>query len=382
VRGVIEVGRTASERVDRRTPVGVEQPTDPGRSGSPASRESWATLGLQGKRFVSSGPSQARIEEVTGKPAMQPLRVYASLNGRTIEQVVAAVIAEMDRVNAWERKAICMVTTTGRGNVNEWAASALEYLLGGDSCIASMQYSGLPSAITLAAERTEPIVASRLLFEAVEARVRRMPQERQPLLLVNGESLGAYGSSQIFKDIDDMLQRLDGALWLGTPSFTPMHAELLRRRSPSSSVVDPVIDNGRHIRFASNRTQLTADEFGRPLGEWEAPRIVFLQNDTDPVVWWTTPLLWRRPVWMDGHRDPNTPMGRMTWYPFVTYWQVLADMPVCRNVGEGYGHKYNAQQVVPSWAGVLGMDPEDDYSAIIDALTKENTLPLVKVFGI
>ncbi|MFT8395379.1 alpha/beta-hydrolase family protein [Propionibacterium sp.] len=382
LRGVIGVGRTASERVDQTTPLGVTQPTDPSRSGSPSSPEHWDGLGLQGKRFVSGGPDRARIEEVTGRPALQPLRAYAALNGRDLHEIARAAIAEMDREGAWERSAISIVTTTGRGNVNEWSASAFEYLTGGDCCTVATQYSGLPSAITLFTGKETPMLASRILFEAVEARVKQLPRGKHPKLYLGGESLGAYGSNGIFETPEDMLSRIDGAVWLGTPDFTPMHQLLTARRAPGSTAVNPVIDGGRNVRFAKNSRELLNDEFGTPLDAWQHPRVVYLQNDTDPVVWWSTTLLWRHPQWLDDRRVTNSPMARMHWLPFVTFWQVASDMPVCRNVPEGYGHKYHAAQVTPAWAGVLGLPIQDDHSAIIEALLHDITLKPTRVMGI
>ncbi|MFZ2624662.1 MAG: alpha/beta-hydrolase family protein [Propionibacterium sp.] len=382
LKGICGVGRTASERLDRTTPPGVTQPTEPGRSGSAPSREAWDSLGLQGKRFVSSGPDRARIEQVTGRPALEPLRAYAALDGRTLHEIARAAVAEMDRMDAWRRAAICIVTTTGRGNVNEWSASAFEYLTGGDCCTVATQYSGLPSAITLFTGKEVPVAASRLLFEAVEARLRELPAGERPKLYLAGESLGAYGSNGIFETPEDMLARIDGAVWLGTPDFTPMHELMTERRAPGSTVVDPVIDSGRQVRFAKNGPELLSDEFGTRLATWGHPRIVYLQNDTDPVVWWSTKLLWRRPAWLDSRRVPNSPMAVMHWWPFVTFWQVASDMPVCRNVPEGYGHKYHAAQITPAWAGVLGRPVTGDYSSIIAALLEDVTLKPVKVMGI
>ena len=382
LRGIRLAGRTVADRLDHSTPAGVTQPDRAVRSGSPSSGETWDSLGLQGKRFVSGGPDAARIARVLGSPAQDPVRVYAALDGRGLAGIARAVLDEMDRTNAWQRRVISIVTTTGRGNANEWSASALEYLLAGDCCTIATQYSGLPSAITLFTSREQPVAATRVLFEAVQGRLAAMPANERPQLFLAGESLGAYGSNGIFTDVDDMVAHIDGALWLGTPNFTPMHRELTRSRDAGSSAVAPVVDRGRHIRFAGRSAQLSADEAGRPLDAWQSPRIAYLQNETDPVVWWGTRLLYRRPEWLAERRPATTPMGRMHWFPFVTFWQVCADMPVCRNVPEGFGHKYHASQITPAWAGVLGRDPRADYSAIEQGLIEDVTIPPIKVFGI
>lgn len=382
LRGIRIAGRTVADRLDHSTPTGVEPPDRTVRSGSPASHESWDSLGLQGKRFVSGGPDQHRIAQVTGKDALDPVRVYAALDGRGLAGIAQAVLREIDRTDAWHRQVISIVTTTGRGNANEWSASALEYLMGGDCCTIATQYSGLPSAITLFTSREQPVAATRVLFNAVRDRLMTMAPEVRPRLFLAGESLGAYGSNGIFSDPADMLGQIDGALWLGTPNFTPMHRMLTRTRDAGSSAVVPVIDRGRHIRFAGRSAQLTADESGTPLADWVSPRIAYMQNETDPVVWWGTRLLYRRPEWLAERRPATTPMGRMRWIPFVTFWQVCADMPVSRNVPEGFGHKYHATQITPAWAAVIGRDPREDYSAIEQALLEDITIPPIKVFGI
>lgn len=371
MRGVVGVATTASAQVDLRTPPNVYQPTTPLHSGSAASAESWDSLGLQGKRFTCAGPSKERIVEVLGEPARQPIRAYASMNGRSLDEVCAAVLAELDRTDAWSRRAILVVTTTGRGNVNEWSTSAFEFLMRGDCATAAMQYSGLPSAVTMLSSKQTPVDASELLFGTIEQRIAALPEGSRPRLYVAGESLGAFGSNGIFADPAEMMRRAAGGVWTGCPTFTPMHGLLTDQREPGTTVVRPVIDGGRHVRFAMSPDQLLTHPDGSPLGEWAEPRFVYLQNQTDPVVWWGTHLLWRRPVWLDEMAGTDTPMGRMHWWPFITFWQVAADMPVCRDVGPGFGHKYHSAQCVPAWAGVLGLDASADWTAVQEALNTD-----------
>lgn len=366
--GVVGVAALASARADLRTPPNAFQPPTPLRSGSPASLEHWDALGLQGKRFTAAGPTRERIAEVLGEPALQPIRAYASMNGRDLPGVCAAVLAELDRMDAWSRKAILVITTTGRGNVNEWSTSAFEFLMRGDCASAAMQYSGLPSAVTMIRSMQAPVQASRMLFTAIEARIAQLPAQHRPRLYVAGESLGAFGSNGIFDSPDDLFARAAGGVWTGCPSFTPLQSQFTRSRRADSTAVRPVVDDGRHVRFAMTPDELVNDPSGLAFGEWTEPRFVYLQNDTDPVVFWDPHLLWQRPAWIEEMRDTDTPMARMTWWPFITFWQIYADMPVCRSVGPGYGHKYHAAQCVCAWAGVLGLGPGADWTHVQAAL--------------
>ncbi len=171
---------------------GVEQPTVPERSGSPASAQAWDTLGQEGRTFVGRGPGAAEIAAVTGRPAKEPIRVYAGReSAESVPAVANLVVAELDRTKAWERKVLAVNTTTGRGWVNQSVASSLEYIEGGDTAIASMQYSFLPSPLAFIADRESPQIAGRALFNAVFARWIDLPVETRPKLVVFGESLGS-----------------------------------------------------------------------------------------------------------------------------------------------------------------------------------------------
>lgn len=373
VRGLLLAAQTQANRVNAAVPTGVQAPTTPLRSGGPGSHVTWDSVGADGKTFLASGPHQAQIAQVTGKPAQEPIRVFAATDAtRSFEETAGQVVDELERTNAFSRKAILVVTSTSTGFVNEWAAESFEYLQHGDTAIATMQYSTLPSALGLLTARDEPPIVGALLFDAVAAEVAKRPEGERPKLYVSGESLGAYGGNGAFSSPDDMLAKVDGALWTGTPSFTPLHQTLTDERAFGSTTVNPTIDGGKHIRFAGNVSQLTHDQFGHVLDTWTSPRVVYLQHDTDPVVWWSPDLILHTPSWLDETVQPGTPMSYMSWWPFVTFWQVTADMAVSNSVPGGFGHRYLETETVPAWAGVLGMDPTADYSAVQAAIHQAN----------
>jgi uncharacterized membrane protein len=374
IRGLLLAAREQADAVNAATPAGVFAPASPMRSGSLNSLVSWDSVGADGKTFLSSGPNAARISVVTrNDQAMEPIRLFASVDKvRNLENTKNLVLAEMDRTKAWDRSAILVITSTSTGFVNEWAAESFEYLLHGDSAIVTMQYSTLPSALGLLTARDEPPEVGRLLFKAVAARIASMPQGQRPKLYAGGESLGAFGGNGAFDSPEDMLAQVDGALWTGTPSFTDNHEILTSQRAFGSTVVNPTIQNGLHFRFASNAKELTADEYGHQLGVWNAPRVVYLQHDSDPVVWWSTDLILNTPEWLNETREPGTPMSYMSWMPFVTFWQVTADMAMSNTVPGGYGHRYFETETVPAWAGIFGMDPNADYSRIEAAIREAN----------
>jgi len=351
------------------TPAGRTAPSSPLRSGSPASAESWRSLGRNGQAFVADGSTPAAIGAATGKPAIEPIRVYAGLSGgRSIDQVADAVVAELRRTGAFDRSVLALMTTTGRGWVDEWSASSIEYLTGGDSAIAAMQYSYLPSPIALLSDRRTPAAAGRALLARVEAELSGRPAAARPRLLLGGESLGAYGGQAAFRNADDMLARIDGAVWVGTPNFTPLARSIVDARRGGSPEVAPVVGDGTHIRYATRPAELTHDLYGRAYGSWDAPRVLYVQHASDPIPWWSPTLLVEEPDWM--HEGVGADVRPMRWASFASFWQLTTDMMVAGSTPAGHGHRYEGE-LVPAWAGVLGLDPAADYTRIQRAIARD-----------
>ena len=351
-----------ARKMNNRTAKGIVQPQVPERSGSPQSRSSWRAVGGQGRVFLGRGPSRADIEAVTGCSAMEPIRVYAGMpeEGQSLQSAADLVVEELHRTGAFDRAVILIATSTGSGWVDEWQVQPLEYLTRGNCATASMQYSFVPSSINFLTDLDVSEEAAVILFETIRRAVDEIPEDRRPALFVFGESLGAYASQHVFSGIVDVLSRTDGALWVGTPAFTPMHAELTAIRHRGSPEVAPVVANGRHVRFVNVPENLWADVYGRELGDWNYPRVVYAQHPSDPVVWWNSELVWHKPDWIsekvDGDVSPH-----MQYTRGATYIQVLVDMPVAGTAPGGHGHTYH-EELIPLWEAILGLR-EDEKNA-------------------
>ncbi|PSR69016.1 hypothetical protein C8258_07535 [Nocardia sp. MDA0666] len=335
-----------SVRNDKMTPYAV-QPTDPGRSGSPASLAKWDTLGSEGRWFVSHGPDAFRIGAVTGKPAREPVRVYVGLGsageGQTQEQLA---VAELERTHAFDRKVLVIVTTTGTGWVNSASAGALEYMYGGDTAILASQYSYLPSVLSFLADREKVAVAGKKMFDAVYAAWSARPPQSRPKLLVYGESLGSQGSEAAFDGLADLRAKVDGALWVGPPNSNRLWKQFVERRDPGTREVEPIYADGLVVRFASG-----APDLAKPSPEWRHPRIAYLQHPSDPIVWWSPDLILSQPDWLSEPRGSDV-STQMRWWPLVTFWQVAADLTNAQGVSDGHGHNYGTL-VLDGWAAVL-----------------------------
>ncbi|WP_124713023.1 alpha/beta hydrolase [Mycolicibacterium nivoides] len=339
---------------------GVSQPTEPERSGSPASFAAWDSLGFQGRNFVASGPRPAELEKLNGAPAREPIRVYAGLHtADSDDQRVAVLLSELERTHAFDRKLLVIVPTTGTGWVNPVAARALELMYNGDTAMVGMQYSYLPSWISFMGDREKSMKTGRLMIDAIQARWAQLPPDHRPHLVLYGESLGSMGGQGAFSWLPDISRMgFSSVLWVGPPNASPLWRGLTARRDPGTPQARPSYDNGRTVRFseAANAAEIAEDT----AAPWGGTRVLFLQHPSDPIIWWSTDLLFSEPDWLV--EPPGTDRtASMRWYPIITFWQVAADITNASSVPAGHGHNYG-QSVLDGWAAVAppeGWTPED-----------------------
>ena len=348
----------AAKRNNLRPLPGRTAPSQRERSGSPESYESFNSLGRHGKAVASDGPRAADIAAFWCEPALEPVRAYVGLSpSLTIEAAARRAVRELERAGGFEREHIVIVIGTGTGWLNDWALSALEYLTRGDCAIVSLQYTVLPSAFALLLDRKSPKTTAQALHREVRAVLDAMPPSRRPKLHMTGESLGAFGGLSVFASADAMLAGLDGAIWAGTPQIAPIWQELVQRRRAGSPEIRPDIGDGSAIRFSNRPADLAHDHAGEPYATWGRSRVLFLQHPSDPVVWWHPSLMWRKPGWMHEPRGYDV-TDRMEWWPWVTFWQVSADMPLSLANRGGHAHRY-FESYITAWSEVLGIEAPD-----------------------
>jgi uncharacterized membrane protein len=373
-RVVVDVADSVYAGTNAETADGVEPVSSPLRSGSPGSAVPWDSLGLHGRSFVAGGPTPAEITEATGDPAVEPVRVYVGLDSADDASARAAlVVEELERTGAFDRSVLVVAGTSGTGWTEPQQMAALEHLWGGDTAIATMQYSYLPSWISFLVDADRASEAGRELFDAVHARWSELPEGDRPQLVSYGLSLGSFAAQAAFGSAGDLRTRVDGALYVGTPSFTPLWRTVTDGRDAGSPEWQPVVDDGETVRFGSDAADLES------LGpDWGAPRVAYLQHASDPVVWWSWDLITRQPDWLAEPRGPDV-SGRVRWFPVITWVQVTVDQFFGVNVPDGHGHNY-ASQVVGAWADVTqppGWTPAElaDLQALIDRSLTLPTLP-------
>lgn len=327
---------------------GSVQPTTALRSGGPQSLLTWDSLGREGRAFVGMGPDEAAISTLTGKPAKAPIRAFAGAStGSDVEARAERAVADLARAGGFERANLLVVTTTGSGWVDPGSVDTFEYLTGGDSAAVGIQYSYLPSWISYLVDQQKAREAGRELFDAVYDRWSKLPADRRPRLYIFGESLGSFGGETAFSGEYDLRNRTSGAVFAGPPNFNTLYREFTDGRDQGSREVQPVYKGGRTVRFASQ-----PDDGIPPQGAtWDGSRVLYLVHPSDPIVWWGPHLILHKPDWLSEPRGHDV-LGSMTWLPFVTFWQVTADLPFATGVPSGHGHRYTTEYI-PAWKAVL-----------------------------
>ena len=329
------------------TPADASQPETPLRSGGPGSLVSWDSLGYQGRAFVGRGPTKDEIATFDDSPAQEPIRVYVGLDSAPDAHARAELaVKELERTGAFDRRVLVVAAATGTGWLEPQSVDSIEYLWHGDTAIASMQYSYLPSWISFLVDKERAAQAGQELFDAVFAHWESLPANHRPKLIAYGLSLGSFAGQSAFATPGDITARTDGAVFAGSPDFSQPWGLIEDGRDPGSPQWQPVYRGGRSVRFAA-----TPDDFAKPAGAWDEPRVAYLQHANDPVVWWSPSLILRRPDWLTEPPGPGR-SPQMHWIPVVTFLQVTVDQFFGTSVPEGQGHNYGSA-MVGAWQAVV-----------------------------
>lgn len=332
--GISSIGQ-ANEKID---PGYAEPPTSPLVSGSAESLCPFEELGQQGRRFVTDVITPDLIESAMGEPeAAHPIRIFVGYNQQPLYTSGRAETAleEMERTGAYERDTILLVSPTGTGWVDHTMIEAAEFLTRGDLATICIQYGRFPSFLSLQKVRAGRRQFRNLVW-GVRQRVRAMPADERPRILVFGESLGAWASSDVIMSLGvEGLDHygVDRALWFGMPQLARWSAAGLYRPgqlTPDGSVA--VFDRWEEFE------ELTPEER-------DALRIVQLSHDNDPITLVTPTLLYRAPDWLGEERGRGVPEGQR-WYPIVTGVQTMIDAANAMRNSPGEfrstGHDYRA----------------------------------------
>jgi uncharacterized membrane protein len=317
------------------TDEGIVQPTDPHLSGSSQSLIPWNTLGRQGRNFIGRVPPTKKLSNFSSVPATQPIRIYSGLDSAdNLNDRANLAVKDLKRAGGYQRKIIVVVTTTGTGWVDEQGVTPVEYMYNGDSAVVSMQYSFLPSSLSFLVDQQKAKDAGSALYNAVYNESLNMPEGQRPKIVVFGESLGSYGGEAAFANEAAFRTTTDGAVWAGPPNFNILRKTATANRDAGSPEILPIYHNGQILRFAAQPGDLNS-----PAANWGNPRAVYLENASDPIVWWSPSLLFHQPDWLKEPRGADV-ISNTRWLPIITFWEVSGDMVFSTGVPDGHGHKY------------------------------------------
>lgn len=358
-RAALRAADSSFQRVDALVEADVAPPADPRRSGSPQSLLDWRELGRAGREFISSGPTREDLVDFFGEDAnvQTPIRVYVGLNSAdTVEERSRLALQELERVGAFERSVLLVITPTGTGWVDPGAIDTIEYLHRGDIASVTVQYSYLASALALLVEPEHGEETAETLFADVYGYWTKLPRDRRPALYLHGLSLGALHSDRSFEIYDVIGDVFQGALWSGPPYRSETWRNATERRAPDSPAWLPRFRDGSVIRFTNQHDRL--DIPGVP---WGPLRIAFLQYASDPITFFNPHMFYQAPEWLEAPRGPDvTP--KLRFIPIVTMLQVLADMRAGDITPRGYGHNFAPEHYIDAWIALT--DPpgwtEDD----------------------
>ncbi len=354
-------------------PAHAEPPALNEITGGPESLIPWSDQTRESRRWLSMVLHQETIEEVMGESAKQPIRVYGSLECAATPQARAdLLLAEIDRTKALERSVFAIFSPTGSGYVNYVATETLEYLTRGDCASACIQYSVLPSALSLtkvgyATDQT------RLLVNGIMQRLLAMPADKRPKFFLFGESLGSQVSEEMFRGQGTTGPEgigLDAALWIGTPASTVFREQLWGDRTIAEA---PGVGPG-------------AFYLPRAIRDWKSMskeqlaevRFLLLQNGDDPVPKFAAPLAWKRPDWLGSNdtRPPGSPL-HTRWLPVVSFVTTFIDLqnalvPTPGIFQEG-GHDYRLE-IPEALSSTFGLTASDEQMDKVQKALREREL--------
>jgi uncharacterized membrane protein len=339
--GIGYIGR-ANEKIE---PAYAHAPTSDFVSGGHNSISPYADLGQQGRRFVTDVLTPEYIDNAMGESdALHPIRVFIGYNSEPMYPTGRAEMAlsEMERLGAFDRDYIVLASPTGTGWIDQTFIESVELLARGNIASVCIQYGKFPSFLSVqkvALGRAQ----FRLLLWGVKQRLEGRAPEDRPKVLVFGESLGAWTSSDVvmFNGIRGFDHYgIDKALWVGLPWLAKWSKGGMSRGSSD------LVPKGT-VGVFDRPEQLEA----LPDDERDALRAVILSHDNDPIAVMGPDLLIREPEWLRGDRGRGVP-ETMTWSPLVTAIQVLVDAA-------------NAMVMVPGHFGSFGHDYRADMARFV-----------------
>ena len=196
----------------------------------------------------------------------------------------------------------------------------LEFLWRGDVASVPVQYSHLPSWLSLIVQPEYGHEPARAVFRKVYDHWRALPKATRPKLYLHGPSLGSLNSDMSLDIFDVLGDPPQGAFWVGPPFASRTWLQVTAARNPGTPAWSPRFRDGALVRFATQQDTTAVTD-----APWGPMRIIDLQYPSDAIVCFDPASLWRAPHWMAAPRGPDVSPA-LRWVPVVTFLQLLTDM--------------------------------------------------------
>ncbi len=348
-------------------PAYSKTPENPYVSGGPNSISPFLEVGLQGRRFVTDVVTPDLIESTLGEKAKaHPIRAFVGVNSEPLYPSGRSemMLDELERLGAFDRKYLLLFCPTGTGWVDQTMIESLELFTRGDVATACIQYGRGPSFLEVQKVQLGATQFRGLLW-GVRERLRGVPEDQRPTVLVFGESLGSWSSSDVvmhqgIAGFDHY--GIDHALWFGLVGLAKWSKTGMRQGS--SKLIPP----GTVEAFDN------IDEYqALPEDVRKGLRAVVVDHDNDPIAQMSFRWAVKRPPWLVGTaRGRNVPEG-MQWVPLITFVQIMVDamnaMVVVPGHFKSFGHDYRAD-TAPFVHAAYQLDDltDDQMESVVDTL--------------
>ena len=315
-------------------------PTNPQVSAGPRSEMPFASIGKEGRRFVTMTLTHDEITRVMGEPAVDPVRVVCGYETTDdLRERARLGVADLEACGGFERSLICVASPTGVGYVNYTIIEALEYLSRGNCATIVPQYALVPSALAMP-KTGDGVMLTRYVLEDIQARLASIPVERRPRVVLLGESLGANVALDVstvpgpFAGIP-ALEHLgvSGGVYFGVPFRT----EFWRRWRDNPEAMDPE----HEILLVAEPSEAP------PLPPGHMRHLMVVHHD-DPVNKYAYTMVLQPPWWMGPPttRPPMVPR-ETRWRPITSFVIATVDLKNGMNSKPGTfvrrGHDYRIE---------------------------------------
>lgn len=163
------------------------------------------------------GPLTLDPELVLTEPSPTgAVRAYGDHADLDVDTAARATVDDLDAAGGFDRDVLVVTIPTGSGWVDANQVEALEQWADGDVATVGMRYSAAPSSVVYLLNPDEATESARALLTEVVDRLRLMPEDDRPALVVHGQSLGATAGVEVLAD-PRIASFVDTTLWQGRP---------------------------------------------------------------------------------------------------------------------------------------------------------------------